>query len=78
LLNIVQESFFEKIWKPRCVEIIEWEHSIGITDKNKKSYTTKHSQATSSNTQNDTHSDKWEEWCQNFILFGAKWENFCL
>ncbi|CAH1765015.1 13714_t:CDS:2, partial [Entrophospora sp. SA101] len=26
---------------------------------------------TSSNSQNAIHSDKWEEWCQNFILFGA-------
>ena len=78
LLNIVQEAFFEKIWKPRCEEIIEWEHSIGITVKKKKSYTGKCSQATSSNSQNAIHSDKWEEWCQNFIIFGAKWENFCL
>ena len=53
-----------------CEEIIEWEHSIGITDKIKKNYTTKHSQA---NSQNAIHSDKWEEWCQNFIFFGAKW-----
>ena len=78
LLNIVQEAFFEKIWKPRCEEIIEWEHSIGITVKKKKNYTEKCSQATSSNSQNAIHSDKWEEWCQNFIIFGAKWENFCL
>ena len=28
LLNIVQQLFYDKIWKPRCEEFIEWEHSI--------------------------------------------------
>ena len=35
LLNTVQQLFFDKIWKPRCEEFVEWEHSIGISNKKK-------------------------------------------
>src|SRR5947208_13652615 len=45
LLNTVQQLFFDKIWKPRCEEFVEWEHSIGISNKKnkKKTHITKHS-----------------------------------
>ena len=79
LLSIVQVLFFDTIWKSRCEEFTEWERSIGISvkKKKKKAHTIEHPNITPAS-QNVIHHGKWEFWCLNYIINGARWENLSL
>jgi len=82
--NFIYQQVFALIWKPRCVKVIDYEQTIGITNRDKRfkhrsaryNYPPDSQQQLDTQLTDDIHQWPWVDWFTASIRQGLIWLNY--